>query len=457
MSKIGRNDPCPCGSGKKYKKCCLNQIDRDVIETESRDRRIESIESIAYSRLVDQLMAMAETPSWKEEYQIAFNQFFFRNSYDGWEPEFGQQAFHAWLLYLRENANGFTAAEVFLEKRRNSLSQLDRQILSEMRNERFRIMEAQDIYPDFGLKLMDMHDHEIIIVKDRSLSRQINPWEMLLVRLRRFPSHNEVDMALLVSRRSRDWLTAQLNRSLDALRNDKPNASWHDLFTAHLPIVFDLILQAHKIAMRPPELRTSDGEEILLCEARYQVLDAKALKDVLDKHRSFDCVGPGEYYWLSGQRQNSITGQADKIVLGRITIKGRQVKLEAQSKKRLEKGKALLDRIAGATLKHLADAVQDWQQVLHHNDPSKSTESALSPEFEAELMPEVRKKFSEIWLTQRVPALDGMTPKEAANDPALRPRLVELLKDFENMAANSPNMAMDVVWLRRQLGLSNHD
>ncbi len=21
--KIGRNDPCPCGSGKKYKKCCM--------------------------------------------------------------------------------------------------------------------------------------------------------------------------------------------------------------------------------------------------------------------------------------------------------------------------------------------------------------------------------------------------------------------------------------------------
>ena len=23
MAKIGRNDPCPCGSGKKYKKCCM--------------------------------------------------------------------------------------------------------------------------------------------------------------------------------------------------------------------------------------------------------------------------------------------------------------------------------------------------------------------------------------------------------------------------------------------------
>ncbi|MCI5179891.1 MAG: hypothetical protein D3915_10820 [Candidatus Electrothrix sp. AU1_5] len=23
--KIGRNEPCPCGSRKKYKKCCLNK------------------------------------------------------------------------------------------------------------------------------------------------------------------------------------------------------------------------------------------------------------------------------------------------------------------------------------------------------------------------------------------------------------------------------------------------
>ena len=23
MSKVGRNQPCPCGSGRKYKHCCL--------------------------------------------------------------------------------------------------------------------------------------------------------------------------------------------------------------------------------------------------------------------------------------------------------------------------------------------------------------------------------------------------------------------------------------------------
>jgi tetratricopeptide (TPR) repeat protein len=27
MAKIGRNDPCLCGSGKKYKRCCLAKVE----------------------------------------------------------------------------------------------------------------------------------------------------------------------------------------------------------------------------------------------------------------------------------------------------------------------------------------------------------------------------------------------------------------------------------------------
>ena len=26
--KIGRNDPCPCGSGKKFKKCCAGAVSK---------------------------------------------------------------------------------------------------------------------------------------------------------------------------------------------------------------------------------------------------------------------------------------------------------------------------------------------------------------------------------------------------------------------------------------------
>ncbi len=26
LSNVGRNEPCPCGSGKKFKKCCYHKI-----------------------------------------------------------------------------------------------------------------------------------------------------------------------------------------------------------------------------------------------------------------------------------------------------------------------------------------------------------------------------------------------------------------------------------------------
>ena len=44
MAKPGRNDPCPCGSGKKYKKCCLTndeaaENERLVAERAEREER----------------------------------------------------------------------------------------------------------------------------------------------------------------------------------------------------------------------------------------------------------------------------------------------------------------------------------------------------------------------------------------------------------------------------------
>jgi uncharacterized protein YecA (UPF0149 family) len=30
-AKVGRNKPCPCGSGRKYKKCCLDKIMQGAI------------------------------------------------------------------------------------------------------------------------------------------------------------------------------------------------------------------------------------------------------------------------------------------------------------------------------------------------------------------------------------------------------------------------------------------
>jgi len=43
MSKFRRNDPCPCGSGKKYKNCCLKKSGENSFPNISRTRRDDDI------------------------------------------------------------------------------------------------------------------------------------------------------------------------------------------------------------------------------------------------------------------------------------------------------------------------------------------------------------------------------------------------------------------------------
>lgn len=33
MKKVGRNDPCPCNSGKKFKKCCMLKNQSEILHT----------------------------------------------------------------------------------------------------------------------------------------------------------------------------------------------------------------------------------------------------------------------------------------------------------------------------------------------------------------------------------------------------------------------------------------
>lgn len=51
MKSVGKNDPCPCGSGKKYKKCC--QLKEDVINLETfKYEKYLSIRSSAAEKMI---------------------------------------------------------------------------------------------------------------------------------------------------------------------------------------------------------------------------------------------------------------------------------------------------------------------------------------------------------------------------------------------------------------------
>lgn len=84
----------------------------------------------------------------------------------------------------------------------------------------------------------------------------------------------------------------------------------------------------------------------------------------------------------------------------------------------------------------------------------------------ARLNAEIARQAQARWLDDRIPALGGLTPREAAADPTRREQLERLLDEFEaaderlrQLSAGHEGLAggpitYDVAELRRELGLS---
>ena len=51
MAKIGRNAPCPCGSGKKYKKCCLKKEQAVTMPQPNFESYVDELDDLSNSVL----------------------------------------------------------------------------------------------------------------------------------------------------------------------------------------------------------------------------------------------------------------------------------------------------------------------------------------------------------------------------------------------------------------------
>ena len=71
LTLLGRNELCPCGSGKKYKKCCLN---KDVV-VDRASRKVRTAQR-QYSELYTKIYEYSRQDKFKEEYEKAKEMFY---------------------------------------------------------------------------------------------------------------------------------------------------------------------------------------------------------------------------------------------------------------------------------------------------------------------------------------------------------------------------------------------
>ncbi|CAM3386443.1 SEC-C metal-binding domain-containing protein [Marinicrinis lubricantis] len=97
MKKIGRNQPCPCGSGKKYKKCCL---EKDQAKLYNRPAAIAQAEeasvSAVTSKPVSDLDMLLEPAHWENESYREVAQLLVNELSDRYSSEFAEKSVRLW-------------------------------------------------------------------------------------------------------------------------------------------------------------------------------------------------------------------------------------------------------------------------------------------------------------------------------------------------------------------------
>ncbi|MGA4721290.1 YecA family protein [Fictibacillus nanhaiensis] len=104
MSMIGRNDPCYCGSGKKYKKCCLHK------EEQTREVSFHQEGLIKYALENYQQDLAERTSKYVKKYPVAKEQ----------EQTYANIAV-CWEIFCSEIKENKTPVQLYVEKVKNSV------------------------------------------------------------------------------------------------------------------------------------------------------------------------------------------------------------------------------------------------------------------------------------------------------------------------------------------------
>jgi hypothetical protein len=107
---------------------------------------------------------------------------------------------------------------------------------------------------------------------------------------------------------------------------------------------------------RPLRIVTMDGEDVVFCEALFDVTDFATVRARLAAHPDMDEDEDG-FTWVDRKGRKQLGG--GPLQLGSIRFEKGRMKLDTKFRQRLERGKELLvDYLAGVA-RHRVDSIKD--------------------------------------------------------------------------------------------------
>ncbi len=480
--KTGRNDPCPCGSGKKYKHCCLPGFVPSIDSLWARqhaesERLTHEITRFAARKFGEQIYEawqdfnMSDVPppleESSDERQVFMPYFLFQ-----WNPD---------GLSRRRTARGQggVVARWYMLERSMQLTATERMFLEQATTQPLSFYEVVWNEPGERVLVRDVLIGGETEVIERSGSRGLRPGDLLFAQIWyqpelavlgssapiRIPPDKKI--AVIELRKKLKRRIAKQNRYLTP----------HDLLR-YADLIRATYLDIRDRLFAPPRLCNTDGDPLLFHTATFRIESAEAVFEALaplavgrSREELLDDAELGDdgklrkanIDWIKEGNRKFKTW--DNTILGHIKISDGHVIAEVNSENRAMHLRREIEKRLGPLAVHESTVAQTLGE-MRKNTPQEKAEDAEQHQAEMAAMlrdPDVKKQLRavmqeqvESWIHQKIPVLGGRTPLEAVRDPDGKEMVEALLLDWERREekAVSPNQIRpDIGALRRLLNL----
>jgi hypothetical protein len=408
---LGRNQPCWCGSGRKYKKCHLGREQLPLAERAGWLYAKASLHTLlsGWRELLTEVsyQRCRHVPDYPDELTAALS-----------NP----------LVLDTALFEGGAFAE-FLHMRGSLLPDDERLLAEQWLLVDRSVFEVEQVHPGQSIAVRDLRTGDMHEVRERTASRQLQLGQLVCGRV--VPAGDTMQFCggvEPVALHERDPLIDLLDTGPDAVA---------------------LVTQLSR-RFAPPALANTEGDPMAICEAVVRVGDPAGIEAALDD--AYDRVdGEEPPRWFE-----YITTQGMQRIRAILVLDDDTLRVETNSEKRMDRVLATLARLA-PEMKVLDDSrrpMRDAREAAEFAEQMPMTDAEpLDPDDPelAAFLEQFTRDYETKWLDQPIPALDGHTPRQAADDPTRRSDLIKLLDTFP--AGETTRDGMDADRLRTALGL----
>jgi hypothetical protein len=464
-NSVGRNDPCHCGSGRKYKQCCINKpAIAGGAEVGLRAPMLHAALCWFVGRTESE--AVAELANLLSPLRFSFDAFIAAFDAIGQRSEI-VEAFKSELL------------PAFLGSAEMDLLDLWTTI-------RPGLWEVVARSKGLSLTVKDVRTGREHRVKSDSMSQTLNVGQYVLTR----PVPNQVNAGGSIPGDA-EWkiysgcveIPLQDREPLLAMLDEHHSAEE----------MYRWVCEGNP-ETPAPVLHNTDGEELQICQRRWIVPSNEMLLDFLtsftdrfigrEDSASSDAANPAEKrvdltrLELVERSEPGEDPQClsvidarpfNSLVVGNLRISAGELELETNSSERFDVLSKWVTEQVGlgepTVTRKQTFADQSYLNSLGGEIGSKRAEDGQGhdlfnedtgnqeePELDEATKVALRTQLENRWLSDSVPALGGLTPRQAANDPTRIDDLRRLLDSFERNPARGW-FTYDVGRLRRELKL----